>query len=225
MYLNKKVIAIILSAGSGSRFQGSIPKQYYKINNKFIAQFCIDTFSELKIIDEFILVHSKKDKFYQNLYFSKPVRFVTGGKERSDSVLEALKIIDSNEIVLIHDSARACVSKNEITNLITSINEDGSILALPSSDTLKEVDNKYISKTLNRDKIYRALTPQCFYSDSIKEAIIYCSKLNITITDDSSAMENYGKKPHIVLGSSLNIKLTYSSDFDILKYILQLRNK
>jgi 2-C-methyl-D-erythritol 4-phosphate cytidylyltransferase len=146
---------------------------------------------------------------------------VPGGKERSDSILNALEAIAglAPEIVVVHDAVRPFISTADITAVIQRAKEVGAaILAIPAVDTIKEVENGLITRTLDRRKIYRAQTPQAFRYDLLLQANQAARAANVPselMTDDSLLVERLGAPIAIVEGAPDNIKITTPEDFKL----------
>jgi 2-C-methyl-D-erythritol 4-phosphate cytidylyltransferase len=219
-------IAIIPAAGSGTRLGGSTPKQFLLLAGIPIIFHTLLRFETCPEIDavavalpvsqlvEFGEEISKRD-------FQKPFHLVPGGRERSDSILNALEAIAglSPEIVIVHDAVRPFVSTRQISNVIARAREVGAaILALPATDTIKEVENGLITRTLDRRKIYRAQTPQAFRYDLLRQANEAARAAFVPsewMTDDSLLVERLGAPIAVVEGSPDNLKITTPEDFKL----------
>ena len=127
------------------------------------------------------------------------------------------------DIVVIQDGVRPFIQKTWINKLIKLMNLfDGAIIAIPSSDTIKiSKDKKKITKTLDRDEIWFAQTPQSFKVSILKKAFDYSLNNNFEATDESGLVEKIGGKVGLVLGDKYNIKLTNKEDLLIAKSILK----
>ena len=164
------------------------------------------------------------------LHSDKPLHTVSGGKERSDSVLNALDYLASSvqlsndRWVMVHDAARPCLSQNDIDFLIETLADDdvGGILASPVRDTMKRAteDQSHILHTENRDGLWHALTPQMFRFGVLKEALNNALQLGVAITDDASAIEELGLSSRLVEGDANNIKITKPSDLALAEFFL-----
>jgi len=164
---------------------------------------------------------------YPNLQLtpsSKPVYITpTGGKTRSDTVLKTLNWMIDQQVpltdwVLVHDAARPGVKKNDVQDLISTVMRDasscGGILALPVADTLKQthMDSAMIQKTVSRNHLWQAQTPQMFQVGQLKTAIEQAHIKGLEITDEASAMEAMGFSPILDKGTIENFKITYQED-------------
>lgn len=203
-----KYDVVIVASGKGKRAKLGFNKVLFKMhNNKTVIENTLDIFFNDKDCKNVILVTSEKININ-----NKKLIITKGGKERKDSVLNGLNLVNS-EYCMIHDGARPFVSIKEINKLKKALKTtDACILGLKATDTVKYVKDSKIIETLNRDNIYLALTPQAFKSELLKEAYDHIKK-NKTYTDDASIVEAYGYKVSIIEGLKTNIKLTTPEDF------------
>lgn len=219
-----KTTAIILSAGSGKRMNSNIAKQYLEIKDKPIIVYTIEKFL-FQDIDEVIVVTKKDDlEFFEKLISGeqfKNIKLVIGGRERSESVFNALKdISEDTEIVIIHDGVRPFIKREVIKENINSAKKYGAVItAVKTKDTIKIVQDNKIKETPNRENLYMAQTPQTFRKDIIKRAYNEF-KIDEKATDDSVLVENIGIDVHIVEGSYENIKITTKEDLIIAEAII-----
>lgn len=221
---------IIVAAGSGQRFASDTPKQFLEIAGKPVVQHCIDAFDEIEEIRSIVVVMPQELSLWESIDLSseKELIYTTGDSCRAGSVLKGLKTLkpeaQKNSWILVHDAARMCVTPMDIRKLIDkcSKNNRGGLLVKPIIDTIKySEDGKYIQKTINRENLYSALTPQMFPYKKLKKALKSVPTENIT--DEASAMELTGYKPLLVKGRSDNIKLTYADDLLLASFILRKR--
>ncbi|MBK7104075.1 MAG: 2-C-methyl-D-erythritol 4-phosphate cytidylyltransferase [Ignavibacteriae bacterium] len=221
-------VAIIPSAGSGSRFNSPIPKQYVKVLGKEIIVYTLEIFQNCDNIDEIII---PADKNYFNLLFelkekynfTKVTKIIEGGKERQDSVYNGLisKKFNDDDLILVHDAARPLLSTKL---LLTSLNEaqkfDSIVVAIKARDTLIS-GNEFVKNYKDRSKIYYAQTPQIFRYKIILDAFEIARKNNFTATDESMLVKNAGFDVKIVNGEFTNFKITENSDLDIVKKLIE----
>lgn len=223
---NKKIV-ILPCAGSGSRFNNAIPKQYTLINEKTILEHTLNVFLSVPEIDQIIVVTAPDD-----LYIDTLVKLQThdnikvlkvGGPTRAHTVKNAVDMLDcqSNDWLLVHDVARCCVSRDSVIHQIQELEYDevGGILAISALDTIKQsYDGQIINTTLDRNTIYQAQTPQMFRAGVLKGAL-NMADLNL-VTDDASAVEQLGLKVKLIPGERSNIKVTYPIDISIAQILL-----
>ncbi len=216
-------LAIIPAAGSGTRLGGPIPKQFIEIAGTPILVHTIRRFDECPDIGAIIVVlpADRLVEFrarHEQARLTKPLIYVSGGAERSDSILNALDAAtDLNpEIVAVHDAVRPFVTPAQISAVISKAQEVGAaILALPATDTIKEVENGMIARTLDRRHIYRAQTPQVFRYDLLRRANEEARAAGLPsamLTDDALLVERLGHPVAIVEGAASNIKITTAED-------------
>ncbi len=229
-------VAIILSAGKGTRMESSISKQYIDVLGKPVIYYTLDAF-ENSIVDEIILVISEQDRNYVeetiiNKYgFHKIKHLVCGGKERYHSVYNALKRVEEADNVLIHDGARPLILSGQIDMLLSQMKTYKACVAgMPVKDTIKIVDeNHYVTNTPERSRIWQVQTPQVFRYPELREA--YEKMMldeNPAVTDDAMVLEMYGdpdlkKEIRLVELSYENIKVTTKEDLVFMKGILLKR--
>ena len=219
-------VAIIPAAGSGTRLGGKLPKQFLPLAGIPLIFHTLLRFEACPSIDAIAVALPVSDLVemgdaISERAFQKPFHLVPGGKERSDSILNALDAIAglAPEIVVVHDAVRPFISTADITAVIQRAKEIGAaILAIPAVDTIKEVENGLITRTLDRRKIYRAQTPQAFRYDLLLQANQAARAANVPselMTDDSLLVERIGAPIAIVEGTPDNIKITTAEDFKL----------
>ena len=216
--------AIILAAGSGKRTGLKYNKVLYEIHGKKLIDYSIDKFKEFSEIDEIILVVAQNElEYFISRYETKVDRIVVGGKERQDSVFNALEVI-KNDYVLIHDGARPFIPDYSMRELIPLIeNEKSLTLAVKVKDTIQKVRENKAIETLNREELVAVQTPQAFHKEIIVKAHRLAKEDNFVGTDDTVLVEKYLKVPaHIVKGDYRNLKLTTLDDIKLLEVILCL---
>ena len=221
--------AVIPAAGSGSRFSKTELKQYQYIQNTTVLEHTVRRISQLPL-NGYVLAIGTQDTFAQTLAFQDidKAHFCMGAAERVHSVLNSLNHLlsfaDENDWVLVHDAARPCVTIECLYALVEQAIESNhsAILAIPVRDTLKQVKpGNQIDKTVSRDLLWQAQTPQIAKIGKLKKAIEYALENNIAITDEASALEYMGETVQVVMGRSDNIKITYPDDLELARLILQ----
>ena len=229
MTANTKFWGIVPAAGVGKRMNADRPKQYLLLNDEqTVLEHTLTRLIETAVFEKIVVAISDGDPYWDNLSISQHEKIIRaeGGKERADSVLNALAAIESqadlHDWVLVHDAARPCITSQDIEKLIAELRGDevGGILALSSHDTLKDVDGKQIINTLNRNRVWRALTPQMFRYGALKSAL-ELTQGNVEITDEASALEAQGLSPKIVEAQADNIKITRPEDLALAQFYLE----
>lgn len=219
-------VAIIPAAGSGTRLGGNLPKQFMPLAGIPVIFHTLLRFEICQDIDVIAIALPVSDivemgDAISERAFHKPFHLVPGGKERSDSILNALEAVEglNPEIVVVHDAVRPFISTSDITSVINRAKDVGAaVMAIPTVDTIKEVENGMITRTLDRRKIYRAQTPQAFRYELLLKANIAARDDKVPselLTDDSLLVERIGAPIAIVEGSPDNIKITTQEDFKL----------
>jgi 2-C-methyl-D-erythritol 4-phosphate cytidylyltransferase len=224
---------VVPAAGSGSRMQSVIPKQYLSLANKTVLDQTLSRLLSVTDLAGIVVALSADDQdFSQSLFASHPqIHSVVGGQERSDSVLAALGFLENkitqDDWVLVHDAARPCISLESINELIQSLIDDpiGGILAIPVADTLKRSNpQQEIIETLDRRSLWQAQTPQMFRYGVLLSSLKKARANQQTVTDEASAIELAGLSAKILAGRTDNIKITRPTDLDLAEFILQKQN-
>ncbi len=235
-----KVVAIVPSAGIGKRFSKNENKTFFTIFNKPLIIWTLEALHQIDEISEIIPVLRQDDLLFgseliDKYNLTKVKRISPGGRERQDSVYNALRYLDDNiEVVLIHDGARPFIRGDIAKRAINELSGfDGVVVGVPVKDTIKEAmtqrtedDLTYqgefiVNKTLNRNLLWSIQTPQVFYFKKLMEAYEKAISEGFYATDDSSLIERYGGKVKIIMGSYNNIKITTSDDICIAEAILK----
>ena len=206
---------VVPAAGIGSRMGASCPKQYLPLAGKFLIEHTLERLLAHPRIERVVVAIAADDDFFPTLPVASHPRLMTttGGSERADSVLNGLSLVES-EWVLVHDAARPCITHQDIDRLIhAGLAGDGAILGSRVRDTMKRSDAAgYIQKTVDRDQLWHALTPQFFRTGLLRNAIQQGQSQGLPITDEASAMELAGWRPLMVEGRADNIKVTRPED-------------
>jgi|WetSurMetagenome_2_1015567.scaffolds.fasta_scaffold584937_1 2-C-methyl-D-erythritol 4-phosphate cytidylyltransferase len=223
-----KFYTIIPASGYGKRFKSGIPKQFLKLGEKEIISYVIHKFNSLKDVEYIIISTQKKyfkkiAKISQDNGFEKVKHLVEGGKERMDSVYNALcKLICNNDdYVIIHDAVRPFITTKKVKELIKAVKKYDSVVpALKINDTIKEADKKlFFKKSIKRDNLYKIQTPQIFRYDILMDAFnkAYTKKFNGT--DESSIVQFAGYPVKIIEGEVTNIKITTKEDLRLDEFL------
>lgn len=224
-------------AGTGSRMGLNRPKQFELLAGQPMALHAINTFLAMSEIESLWVGVSQDDQellAISNLW-PKDARFRfshTGGATRAETVCKTLKAmadagIDPDDWVLVHDAARPGLTVEAARRLIEAVIEHGyvagGILAMPMADTLKIISQQNpncIGKTLPREGLWLAQTPQMFRLRALTEALEVSLNQDLEITDEASAMERAGCEPLLVQGEWRNLKVTYPADWALMNQLL-----
>jgi 2-C-methyl-D-erythritol 4-phosphate cytidylyltransferase len=221
-------IAIIVAAGSGTRFGDVKPKQFLEVGGKPILIHTLEKFEHCPLISEIVLVIAADQltnyrQAATKYHLRKVSKIIFGGKTRAESVYKGFSVIDSAtaEIIAVHDGARPFVSCQEITATIEKAQQTGAAcLVAPVTDTIKEVSDGKIVGTIERTKLRRALTPQAFHYEILRNAF-FGADLSESATDECFLVEQLGFKISVVEGSVRNIKITTREDMAVAENFLK----
>lgn len=225
-----KTVAIIVAAGSGKRMGLPISKQYLCIRGVPVLAHTLNVFHKSPDIDDIFLVVPShdigfvRDSIVQKYGLSKVTRILAGGKERQDSVKNALDVVDSEyDIVVIHDGVRPFVTQQLIHAVVTEMCVHSAVtVGMPVKETVKVVDGQgWVKSTLNRDEIWITQTPQAFKRDIVKAAYAKAYENRFYATDDAALVERIGVAVKMVEGSGYNIKITTKEDLAVAEKLIQ----
>lgn len=222
-------VAIIAAAGQGTRMAAQRPKQFLELAGIPIIFHTLKAFEECAAIQEIIIVIPAGDAAdfltlaeKQNL--RKLAKVVPGGATRAESVLHGLRAVReaTAEIIAVHDGVRPFVTSDEISRTVEAARQEGAaILVTTPVDTVKQVSDGAVVKTLDRKGLRNALTPQCFDFKLLRRAYEEVDVLDPALTDESSLVERLGVRIVTVEGSSRNIKITLPEDILVGEAILK----
>ncbi|WP_040975622.1 2-C-methyl-D-erythritol 4-phosphate cytidylyltransferase [Necropsobacter massiliensis] len=221
----RQFIAVVPAAGVGSRMQTDKPKQYLEIQGKTILEHSLNRLLAHPAIAKIIVVVGQEDPYPAQLDFLQQpkIQLTVGGNTRAQSVFNGLCQIDcpTNTWVLVHDAARPCLNRQDLDRLLEIDDENGAILAVPVVDTVKRATaQQQIQHTEDRSQLWLAQTPQLFRADLLKTALQQAFAQGLSVTDEASAMELMGFRPHLVVGRGDNIKITRPEDLALAEFYL-----
>ena len=193
--------AIIAAAGAGTRMASDRPKQFLQLAGRPLIFHTLQPFEECESIHEVIVVlPAEESAGFLSLVgkygLRKVTRVVPGGATRADSVKRGLMAIRSAtaEIVVVHDGVRPFVTVEEIESTIAAAKSGGAaILVAPVTDTIKQMSGERVVKTLDRVELRRALTPQSFQYELLREAYQRVDVNDPSLTDESTLVEQLGR--------------------------------
>ena len=221
--------AIIAAAGMGTRMASDRPKQFLQLAGIPIIFHTLKRFEECDSIHEVIVVLPANESanflsVTEKFGLRKLTKVVPGGATRADSVRRGLLAVRAAtaDIVVVHDAVRPFVSIEEIQQTVAAAAAHGAaILVAPATDTIKEVNGESVVRTLDRTRLRRALTPQCFRYDVLRRAYQDVDVDDAGLTDESALVEKIGASVAIVEGSARNVKITTKDDLVVAEAILK----
>jgi 2-C-methyl-D-erythritol 4-phosphate cytidylyltransferase len=220
-------VAIIVAAGQGTRAAGEGLKQFRTLAGVPVLIHTLRRFEESAEIDEIVLVAPLDETTFHlqanSSELKKLVRVVEGDTTRSGSVWRGLESLNAATpgIVAVHDGVRPFVTQEEINRTVRVAGETGAaVLCAPVVDTIKVLEGGHVARTLPRETLRRALTPQCFRYELLHRAYEHARAKRIEATDDSALVELLGVRVAIVEGDARNIKITRPEDFALAEILL-----
>lgn len=225
----REIYFIIPAAGVGSRMGAEVPKQYLEIAGETILTHTLRLFLSVPEIAGGVVALSAEDHRPLALKDER-LWLAEGGETRMDSVKAGLLLLaqkleakgkDLQSVwVAVHDAARPGLTNQELSAFLQAVRQDlpegGAIMALPAQDTIKLVQDEQITKTLNRDHIWLAQTPQMAPLKTLLMAIEKIDQNNANVTDEASVLEYNGFFPKVYRGYHHNFKITYPEDLKLM---------
>jgi 2-C-methyl-D-erythritol 4-phosphate cytidylyltransferase len=220
---------IIPAAGQGKRMGAGKNKLLLELNNIPVFIHSLKVFDEDELCEGIILaIHPQDEEEFNFLLKKHKVKkvldLVPGGKERQDSIYNALKTVKTEGIILVHDAARPFILKEQIHRLLDTAQKTGAaIIGVPAKDTMKTVRENVVMSTVERSSLWAVQTPQAFRFSLLYRAYEQAEKDDFIGTDDSSLVERISHPVTMVEGDYDNIKLTTQEDLFFAQAILQKR--
>lgn len=219
--------AIIVAAGSGTRLGHSEPKAFVDLGARPMLYYSLRTVRDVTAITEVIVTLPAGWETNANLTVQRtglriPVKLITGGAERQDSVRIALSIVNAeSDVVVVHDAARPFAAAEVFDACIeAAARGGGAIAAIPVADTLKESAQGTVIATRPRQGLFAAQTPQAFRRELLSAGHAAGFRQPVPATDDAFLVESLGIQVEIVAGSSLNFKITTPDDLRLARALI-----
>ena len=216
--------AIIAAGGRGRRLGAAVPKQLLTVGGRPMLQLSVEAFANHARVDALVVVLPAEVVSNPPGYLRhsrKPIRLVAGGERRQDSVANGLAAVDDRtDLVLVHDAARPFVDADLIDRAIDGALQSGAaICAVQVRDTIKVAERDdadaggraWIGRTLPREVVYLAQTPQAFRRSVLADAV-RLGQSGVDATDEAFLAEQAGYRVRLVEGSARNIKITSAED-------------
>jgi 2-C-methyl-D-erythritol 4-phosphate cytidylyltransferase len=220
---------IIPAAGQGKRMGAGKNKLLLELNSIPVFIHSLKVFEEDELCDGIILaIHPQDEAEFNSLLkkygVKKVLELVPGGKERQDSIYNALKTVKGDGIILVHDAARPFIRKEHIHGLLDTALETGAaIIGVQAKDTMKTVRDDVVMATVERSSLWAVQTPQAFRFSVLYNAYEHAEKEHFIGTDDSSLVERISHPVTMVEGDYDNIKLTTKEDLFFAQAIIKKR--
>jgi 2-C-methyl-D-erythritol 4-phosphate cytidylyltransferase len=222
-------VAIIVAAGKGTRAGGGQAKQFREIFGTPIIIHTLRRFEQATSVGEVVVVAPPADvggvlALAAEFGLQKLARVVAGGETRTRSVWQGLQAVraEAAEIIAVHDGVRPFVTPDEIDRTVSAARDGGAaLLAARVAETIKEAEGGRVARTLDRARLWRALTPQCFRYDLLRRAYERALADGTEATDCSALVERLGATVAIVEGDPRNIKITTPEDIALAEAMMK----
>lgn len=233
LFHRPKTAAIILAGGVGKRMESTTTKQMMLLLGKPVIVHTLEAFQICKRIDEIVIVVRPEERIAITLLcekygISKCHALVIGGDTRQESAKRGLLALSEDvQYIAIHDAARPLITPAQIGRVVTFAYAYHAATAVtPVVDTVKTVNSGgFIKKTIPRDSVRLAATPQVFHRRYYEAAVKFAEEKRISVTDDNSLMELIGQRVRTVDTGRDNLKITESGDIPIAEAILRRRGE
>ena len=242
--VRRRVWAIVPAAGRGARFaasvQGSAPKQYAPLLGATVLEWSLRALLAEPRVHAVVVALAHDDAVWPSVFRklnSAKIQTTVGGESRQDSVMNGLELLApqaaADDWVLVHDAARPCLVAADLGALLDAIgageaglesaasSPGGAVLAAPIVDTVKRELGEHLA-TVDRQGLWRALTPQVFAFAQLRHALKEAARAGIAVTDEAQAVERMGLRPTLVPGSPFNVKITRAADLALASDILKM---
>jgi 2-C-methyl-D-erythritol 4-phosphate cytidylyltransferase/2-C-methyl-D-erythritol 2,4-cyclodiphosphate synthase len=233
----RRVWAIVPAAGSGARFAASsevaaAPKQYAPLRGATVLEWSLRALLAEPRVHAVVVAVAPDDVHWARIAakLNNPkLQTALGGINRQDTVANSLDRLAGqaadDDWVLVHDAARPCLSATELDALLDAVGAGvGAVLAAPIVDTVKREFADRLA-TVDRQGLWRALTPQVFAFAQLRRALKEAALAGIVVTDEAQAVERMGLRPSLVQGSPFNVKITRVEDLAVAAEILKMREE
>jgi len=226
--------ALVPAAGVGRRIGGAVPKQYLDLAGRPVIDYCLRLFLGHPRIRGVVVALDPADSHWPStpLADHPSILRADGGAERGYSVLNGLNLLGTvaseSDWVLVHDAARPCLRVEDLNRLLDTLWDHpvGGLLGAAVSDTIKQAgQNGEVLRTVPRDDLWRAFTPQMFRLDLLRRALRGALEDGQPVTDDASALEWLGLAPQLVEGHADNIKITRPEDLALAHFYLDRQGR
>jgi 2-C-methyl-D-erythritol 4-phosphate cytidylyltransferase len=229
-----RVVAIVVAGGTGERLGLAGGKQLAPVAGKPVVSWTLAALDACPDVDAIVLVchPDRVEEFRATAVtpygFATPVALVAGGDTRQASVAAGLAAVPATaEAIVVQDGARPLLTPELVARTLEVLdstpNVDGAVIAYPSSDTLKLVEDRHVVSTPDRSVIWAVQTPQVFRADALRDAYDAAEADGFLGTDDASLLERAGQTVLVVEGPRDNIKVTVAEDLALAEAIFAFR--
>ncbi len=208
---------VIMAAGSGTRMQAKMKKQWIPIENQPLFVYTLSRLLVFGADSLIVVVHPDDVEATARILQASGVpksccRIVTGGSDRQESVFHGIRVA-KRKFVAVHDAARPFIDKDDIAAVVKRARITGAAtLGYPVRDTLVRTDDEAITEAVPRDSLWQVQTPQVFLHEWLLAAHVQAMREGFHGTDDTALVARLGHRVDVVRGSALNVKITEPGD-------------
>ena len=229
----EKLVAIVPAAGAGKRLGLGINKAFAVLRGAPLIVHCLAMLARTQLVSQAIVVLAPAEveegsellgRSQADYFPSLPIKVVAGGKERQDSVANALAAVPADaDYIAVHDGARPFAGRAVFERTLAAAKEQGAaIAAVPVKNTIKVVDAKgVVVDTPVRSTLVAVQTPQVFRAALLKDAYAHLAAHPAAVTDDASVVELLGHRVVVAQGRYENIKITTPEDLVLAEHFLE----
>lgn len=222
---------IVVAAGGGQRLGQSIEKPYIELEGRPLVWHCLKTLDVPGLFHQRIVVVApgSEGRFRGDIMARFPlehaVEIVAGGESRQESVYRGLAAVsDDNDLVVIHDGARPLIDEDTVRATFGACQGvDGALVALPVHDALKRVEGDLAVEDVARAGLWRAQTPQTFWTKVIRGAHEAARAEGLEALDDAALVTRRGGRVRVIQGTKINLKITVPEDLRLAALLLRVR--
>ncbi len=217
--------AIIVAAGTGSRMNSELPKQYIQLKGKPVLYYSIkcflETYDDCKIILVLSEEHTDIGKEIVDAYFDyERISIAIGGRTRFHSVQNGLKQIEEEDcVIFVHDAARPMITEALIKRCYEEVLQTGSAIPVISSKDSVRLITENGNEALERNKVKLVQTPQTFHGKILLPAFFNIDYKDV-FTDEANVVEAFGLKLTLIDGDDRNIKITHPNDLVVAELLM-----
>lgn len=204
-------------------------KTFLELEGKPVLWHTVSRLTQVPTISEIVLLVNASDLPHLERHWKTALlelgvdRILVGGARRQDTVFEGVRNCRAgvDDLVLIHDAVRPFVRVHVVEQVIERAAETGAaIAAIPADSTVKECDGERILRTIPRERLWLAQTPQVFRKKLLAQALEYAQREGIGVTDDAQLLELLGQRVEVVPGNRANIKITTPDDLELARAMI-----
>lgn len=220
------VFLLVPAGGSGLRFGGPVKKQFLSLDGESLLNLTLKKFLPLPEIKKIVVALPEEDLPQQSQSFPhEKIKYLSGGTCRAESVKKAFLALGQQKpdaVILVHDAVRPLLSADLIRRVIGTVQDRATAIpVLPLSDTIKMVEEGTVRRTVRREHLFAAQTPQGARFELFEHAYNFGPKDLSQVTDEAMLLESIACPVNVVEGERTNIKITTKMDLAVAEKFLE----